>query len=190
MVSYTLELPLAKSLQVVSDDIGEGHPADYPAYSTSSHPSATTVTRTTTVLTSAAAATTSGGLLLDYVPARPVAVSTLDLNCPGRDGENFITQESDVFTISCSVGLENGDLGAMIMYTLDDCINACSWMNAYQDRTLCTRVEFHAILNYGGAVNLPNCWLMNATAQTTVKTKGDLEDLGLAASAIRVNSGQ
>ena len=94
------------------------------------HGSVTTATVTQTAASAPAATTTSGGKVVDYVPLPVPSLYSVALDCPNIDGQRYTTTGTDqVFTISCNVGLNGGDIAYLLAYTIDKCIEACASVN-------------------------------------------------------------
>ena len=58
-----------------------------------------------------------------------------------------------------------------VAYTIEDCIGACSNMNAYTSQVgtgpLCRAITFQPLLNMSYTIDFgSNCWLFNTTGQT------------------------
>ncbi len=110
---------------------------------------------------------------MDYIPERPGNnpgdVSTLALDCPGRDGEVYSTSytsgaQSSQFAIDCQGDIGGGILVAITAYTFNDCIEACASMNFNANDDACTQIVFHGYMYYHDAPTWQKCWLMNSSA--------------------------
>jgi hypothetical protein len=122
------------------------------------------------IATSAAAAATA----TDYAPVAIRQVDTLALDCPAIDGTTWRNHFNQDYKYTCGVDLgnlpsrDNGnitDIAAIIAYSVEDCIDACSainfqtYLSASADATTCSSVSFFnqaaAVIGVGNG----NCWL-------------------------------
>ena len=60
--------------------------------------------------------------------------------------------------MSCNVGLGGYDLVGIAAYTSDDCIEACSSMNAFNGTNVCTSITYNAAMDQNWNQHA-NCWL-------------------------------
>lgn len=136
---------------------------------TSSTPTKTTITATTTVTTSSAAQTTTGGLLVNYQVAAPYTVASVPLDCSNIDDQPKYAQswKTHAFVISCTAGLYGGDIGSIVAYTIEDCIDACGSLNAWHSNdTACVGVQF--IIGIASSVSggsYGNCFMKNSSTE-------------------------
>ncbi|KAI1327979.1 hypothetical protein F5Y16DRAFT_370290 [Xylariaceae sp. FL0255] len=117
-----------------------------------------TVTTTVTTTITAAAASTTGPLVV------PTGVVALD--CPGINNTEQVTTLDDdswVFTPLCGVDYEGSDFGAVIVYSFNDCLEACAAHNHYSGNTSCTALTFRANQTEEIPENYGNCWLKYGT---------------------------
>lgn len=137
-----------------------------------------TITSTVSILTASPSSPTTE--LTNYTAAAPDQITTLPLNCPALNTESYKTTLGDRFEFFCDKDLEYldrdgrfvGNIISFMTYTLNDCLEACSAMNRFQEGTVpCHVIAFRANITYmwndvpfGGV--LSTCWLKNVTAQT------------------------
>ena len=95
-------------------------------------------------------------------------VDTVALDCPSLDMRVYTTLLGAVFTIQCGLDIYGGDIVGIIVYSLYDCINACSSMNSFNE-TECKAVTFSSIMANAVNVNHANCWLKDNTNHTFSK---------------------
>lgn len=142
------------------------------------HASATTTITVTSPAstTPPTTSTTTDGRLLNYTVAPASNISSLYLPCPTVDGNTYTTINGQTWAVSCSVDEYTGDIGSILAYTYQDCIEACAAMNTWQHKDhACSRVQFSALVaNNTGNGNFGNCWLKNDTAYTISAGTGDL----------------
>ena len=73
------------------------------------------------------------GNLDKYAAVPPSRVASLDFDCSSVDDTVYTTSYQETFDISCensvSSDVDGTYSGAIVTYTLDDCIEACSSLN-------------------------------------------------------------
>ena len=126
------------------------------------------------VASSAAATATAS----DYAPVSIRDVQTLANNCPSIDGTMIKNHFNQNFKYTCGVDLSNlpaaeggniTDIAAIIAYTVEDCIDACSGINfqtligASADGTTCSSISWTANAAASVSVGNGNCWLKKGT---------------------------
>ena len=155
--------------------------------SSSSTPSSA-LTRTAS---SASTSSTSGSNLSNYSAPPMLNIDSLALNCPAINNTQYKSHFNQNFTYYCGVDFGNlksstggniTDIAAIIAYSIEDCIDACSAINlqsALQGRLgalECTSITFLSAstketISFGGG----NCWLKNGTLAdgvTPINTTG------------------
>lgn len=142
------------------------------------HASATTTITITSPASTAPSSsqTTTNGRLLNYTAAPAANISSVYLPCPSVDGNTYTTINGQTWAVSCSVDEYTGDIGSILAYTYQDCIEACAAMNTWQHKDdACSRVQYSALMaNHTGNGDFGNCWLKNDTAYTISAGSGDL----------------
>lgn len=84
-------------------------------------------TTTSSAPTSAATNTT---LATKYSVLAYNGIASLELDCPALDGNRYITQQaSQTFQLHCKLEWIYDDMGAIFVYTWQDCVEACSSPN-------------------------------------------------------------
>jgi hypothetical protein len=73
--------------------------------------------------------------------------------------------------MSCNVGLVNFDLVGIAAYVVDDCIEACSSMNAFYGTNVCQAITFNAGI-YQNWNQHANCWLKTKESVSTTNGAG------------------
>jgi hypothetical protein len=140
--------------------------------STSIASSTTSSPPTTSSAASATSTTATAVVFSNYEVPRPTSTSdTVALNCPALDQKNYTTARSQNFLMSCNVGLAGYDLVGIAAYIVDDCIEACSSMNAFlassnNGTSVCTAITFNAAI-YENWNQHANCWLKTKEDVTT-----------------------
>ena len=130
-------------------------------------------TITVTVTTPAAAATTTGGLLVNYTAAQPSMVANLDFDCSSAH-VNYVTSYEQTFDISCQNSVTgNGDgsvAGAIVAYTLYECIEACSSLNYWGNTTSpFAYIDFLSAMAQNNGSGYTNCWMVGSNIITTTR---------------------
>lgn len=141
-------------------------------------------TATVTTSASTTAPVNSDVVFNNYTPESYNNVNTTAFPfCPGQDGQNITTPFGNyVYNLQCYVNLLGTNIVSIIAYTLEDCIQACSNMNA-QTSGQCVGVNYWAEMSAEFATNGGNCWLK----QTLGADNPDLRPLHLAA-ILQVNT--
>jgi hypothetical protein len=131
-----------------------------------------------TSTTSSGAAASATGTVTNYVPTSIRDIDTLALDCPAIDGTTGRTHFNQNFKYTCGVDLGNQpsaaggnitDLAAIIAYTIEDCIDACSavtfqtFIHGVKGGPTCSSVSWFADAKSTVAVGNGNCWLKNGT---------------------------
>lgn len=141
--------------------------------------SSTSSTPTTSSVTSITSTTATAVIFSNYAVPRPTSTSdTVALDCPALNQKNYTTARNQNFLMSCNVGLSGFDLVGIAAYIVDDCIEACSSMNAFNGTNVCTAITFNAAMyeNWGQHAN---CWLK--TQEDITNTNG----AGLLSAALQ-----
>jgi hypothetical protein len=100
------------------------------------------------------------------------------LDCPALNQKNYTTARNQNFLMSCNVGLSGFDLVGIAAYIVDDCIEACSSMNAFNGTNVCNGITFNAAM-YDNWGQHANCWLK--TQEDITNTNG----AGLLSAALQ-----
>lgn len=129
---------------------------------------------TVTITAPASTATNAGGKLTNYTVPSPTTISSVALDCPNIDGNTYNTSNGQSWALSCHLDEYTGDLGAILAYTYQDCIEACAAMNKWQgEERVCSRVQFSSLVAEKMAEDWGNCWLKNGSAyQTSPEGRG------------------
>jgi len=144
----------------------------------SSIPSCTVnpMSSSTTVSTLATTSQTSQ-LLSNYTVPAVNTIDSLYSGCPDINDQTYQTSLFQTFTITCGVDFRAGlaaddggvitDIIGAIMYTLGDCIEACSGFNQQTQRygrtESCKSVSWSWDLKNATETLVGNCWLKNTT---------------------------
>ncbi|KAI1389603.1 uncharacterized protein F4822DRAFT_205905 [Hypoxylon trugodes] len=128
----------------------------------------TTTPEPTHIPTSTLSSTESTAYLTtDYAAPRPSRVATLDIDCPALDGTVLDDWEANQYHINCGRryigGGDTETWSAVVAYSIQDCLQACSLLNDWWRTNLCTAVTWCSTMadctsQFGG-----NCWLFNST---------------------------
>ena len=108
-------------------------------------------------------------------------ISQLTYPCPGINSSTYTTHQTSAqtFRYICGINYHSGDygdngypidnLGAMVAYSVEDCVEACSLFNEYNasGEQSCMAVTFGAQLDYFYKTYHANCFLKNATGSTS-----------------------
>jgi hypothetical protein len=131
-------------------------------------------------LTTTSSGTTATALAVDYAPADQSHIYNLSLDCTdgqiiknsGRYKNNYVTYCGVDFSNHVVSSLDNLlliDILGITAYTLGDCLQACSNLNAYNEdfarpsMTYCRSVVFNADLHDSITSVGANCWMKNGT---------------------------
>lgn len=124
-------------------------------------------TPTGTALSLSRSATTTASSTTLYTPPAPTSVEKVDISCPGSSFESW---KGDSFDCYEETQIDIGSqLGGMVAYTLQACVDACSTMNAAaQGETKCVAVSMEWDLSYAyEAYSGANCYLRGVTGPTS-----------------------
>ena len=102
------------------------------------------------------------------VPA-PNTIHDVALDCPALHGTSYTTASKETFMQLCNttyLGDQTNikDIIAIISYSMDDCIEACSSVNEFAVSPACAGVTFKPTLSEFPA---GNCWLKTGTGAGT-----------------------
>ncbi|KAI9815085.1 MAG: hypothetical protein M1827_002928 [Pycnora praestabilis] len=166
----TFWLALALVLVIVIAAVGGGVGGSIAVHDASKtrKTSATTVT-----VSSAPTSTSSSTNLTNLVVPLPNDVATVALDCPTSGTNSYTSGASITFSWQCgtdyNAGSENEakngtivDLTSLIAYSIEDCMEACSQMNAL-DVITCAGVTFRSEMKHYYATARANCWLKDST---------------------------
>ncbi|KAK5716216.1 hypothetical protein LTR17_016558 [Elasticomyces elasticus] len=121
-----------------------------------------TITEQVTTTRTFCHATANAAPFLDYVAAAPTAVHNTPLVCPDEDGKTYTTAHNEIFDLSCTSILAQGDVGCIVAYTFQDCIEACASLKVNQSSNVCTAITYNSNMAFA-ATAAPyyygNCWL-------------------------------
>jgi len=127
-----------------------------------------TVTITTTPIGRAATSLTSSAGSTATSSAIVAPTGVLALDCPGlnSEGEQVVTlgTRSWRFTVTCGTDHVGYDIGAVIVYSFRDCLQACAAHNHFSGEDRCVAVEFNANMTPAISQDYGDCWLKNGTA--------------------------
>jgi hypothetical protein len=114
----------------------------------------------------------------NYTPTSIRDIDTLALDCPAIDGTTVKNHFNQNFKYICGVDLGNlpsaaggniTDVAAIIAYTIEDCIDACSaitfqtYIQGIKGGPTCSSVSWFADAKSVVGVGNGNCWLKNGT---------------------------
>jgi hypothetical protein len=168
----------------------------------SANSSAATATVTATATVPTAGATQSAALLTNYSAPAPSAISSLFLNCPALDDLSYTAFTGDKYTQFCYQDFNAGlpadgggvisDIAGIIVYSANDCMDACSQTNSFADqwktgircRAITFAIDMHNKIISQGA----NCWLKNATIASGTQSNVDNRELS-ATLGLMMSSG-
>jgi hypothetical protein len=92
-----------------------------------------------------------------------VPTGILALDCPGLDSKGNIGvalgTKTWTFKPRCGADYPGNDMGAVIVYSFHDCLQACAAHNYFSGKNECVAVEFNANMNFYIAEDFGNCWL-------------------------------
>ena len=122
-------------------------------------PSTGTPTSTTSPST-----TTSSGPATDYSALAYTKISSLDLDCPALNSQNYSSGwESQKFNLHCDFLYNGGDIASVFVYSWQECVEACASVNHYTAKngagSQCTHALFQAGLNDAVTTWHRNCWM-------------------------------
>lgn len=117
------------------------------------------MTVVTTTVTAAAAAATGSATSTTEPLVVPTGVVKLD--CPGLTADKAISLGGDswVFTPACGIDYSGSDFAAVIVYSFDDCLQACAAHNHFSGEDECTFITFQANQTRYIPTDYGNCWL-------------------------------
>ncbi|KAK5655505.1 hypothetical protein OQA88_5776 [Cercophora sp. LCS_1] len=109
-------------------------------------------------------------------------VGILPLECPGLTGsQQTVTykEKSWTYRLSCGTDYAANDTVALVMYTLTDCLKACSSYNMNLDlfrpgTKKCLGVTFNKNLENSVRVDFGTCWLKDTVADPKSRSQTDL----------------
>jgi len=132
--------------------------ADGAAASTITTTVATTITATAQATGSGGTATTSGLV----VPTAFLKEVCPDIDA-GKQGQQIITlgTKSWRFEPTCGRDYQGDDIGAVIVYSFHDCLQACAAHNYFSGKDECVAVEFWSDMAAAIPDHYGNCWLKN-----------------------------
>lgn len=129
--------------------------------------------------------------LSNYTAAPPDTVSLLYTGCPHITSQRYTTRFDETYAITCGVDSGFGApttedtqktlqvKAALIAYSLDDCIEACSAYTSFNARNgdsqlKCRSVSWDRRMERAlSRDNHVNCWLKNGTLATSQLTRQD-----------------
>ena len=131
--------------------------------------SSTGAASSTGTTSSTGTATATSGLVV------PTGVLALDCPALADAGTQTITlgDSSWHFTPSCGTDFAYHDIGAVIVYSFHDCMQACAAHNHFYGENQCVVAHFSAEMTNAIANDYGNCWLKNAT-ETVIVGRGNL----------------
>jgi len=100
-----------------------------------------------------------------------VPTGTLALDCPNLDsgGQQIITLGSRTwrFRPRCGTNYPGQDIGAVIVYSFHDCLQACAAHNFFTGKDECVAVHFDSIQTRAIPSNFGNCWIKRTGTQAS-----------------------
>ncbi|KAI1365627.1 hypothetical protein F5Y08DRAFT_303675 [Xylaria arbuscula] len=141
-----------------------------------------TTTITATVTTTASPSSTTGPLV--------VPTGNVKLDCPGLNDDIAITlgDSSWIFTPTCDVDYHGNDFGAVVAYSLEDCLRACAAHNSFSGEDECTTITFRTNQTYYIPSNYGNCWLKSGDPQGILSNNPDEDPVAGASLKQRLDS--
>ncbi|KAI1294290.1 hypothetical protein F5Y03DRAFT_319404 [Xylaria venustula] len=120
------------------------------------------------VVTGSATPTTSGLIV--------AATGVVPLDCPNTTKDITITLGTAkwVFTPACGTDYSGSDFGAVIVYTLHDCLQACAAHNHFTGQDECTAITFAANQTQYIPTDYGNCWLKKGSPSGVQSPNGNL----------------
>lgn len=112
----------------------------------------------------------NGGVV---VPAGEDLIVGLD--CPGIKARQTVpfSNRSWTYDVQCGRDIDGYDIGATVVYRLEDCLRSCAGLNYYSGEGRCNAVAFRTDLGAHVARNRGNCFLKNVTTATTSLVGGN-----------------
>ncbi|KAK5703763.1 hypothetical protein LTR97_002776 [Elasticomyces elasticus] len=127
-------------------------------------------------------ATATAAPFVDYVAAAPSTVENTPLVCPDEDGKTYVTVQNEIFELSCTSILAQGDVGCIVAYTFQDCIEACASLYSNQSSSVCTAITYNSNMASAGTAapyRYGNCWLKQ---QELASNASNTDDNSISAS--------
>ncbi|KAK5685083.1 hypothetical protein LTS10_003158 [Elasticomyces elasticus] len=121
-----------------------------------------TITEQVTTTRTFCHATATAAPFVDYVAAAPSTVNNTPLVCSDEDGKTYTTVHNEIFDLSCTEILAEGDVGCILAYTFQDCIEACASLQVNQSSNVCTAITYNSNMAFAAAAApyySGNCWL-------------------------------
>jgi hypothetical protein len=128
--------------------------------------------------TSASTAASATGRVTNYSPISIRDIDTLALDCPHINDTVVTNHFNQNYKYTCNIDLDNlpnaaggniTDIAAIVAYTIEDCIDACSaitfqtFIQDIKGGPTCSGVTWFADAKAVTGVNNGNCWLKNGT---------------------------
>ncbi|KAF4448159.1 hypothetical protein F53441_8394 [Fusarium austroafricanum] len=108
-----------------------------------------------------------------YAPKLPKDITNLTKpdECSRDGGPNRLqATKGQIFNFWCSMDHTGGDIGALVAYTLKDCLDACAENNILFKRDMvgnrCTSAVFSWQMSWAWENHKANCWFKNTTGET------------------------
>ncbi|KAI0970172.1 hypothetical protein F4678DRAFT_149100 [Xylaria arbuscula] len=119
-------------------------------------------------VTGSATPTTSGRIV--------ATTGVVQLDCPGITQDKSITLETHTWTFApaCGVDYSGSDFGAVVVYTLHDCLQACAAHNHFSGEDECTALTFAANQTQYIPTDYGNCWLKKGNPSGVQSPSGNL----------------
>jgi hypothetical protein len=98
-----------------------------------------------------------------------VPTGLLALDCPGVDGQEqpiSLGGKTWKYKVLCGQNISKQDFGAVVVYSLHDCLQACAAHNFYSGKDECKAVHFDTDMPTVIPLYYGNCWLKTATGPT------------------------
>jgi len=109
----------------------------------------------------------------NYEPLSAASVNTTYFPyCPDQDGQTITTlKDSATYELQCNSNAYGVDAMAIVAYSLDDCVQACTTLNTFNTITNCVGVNFWADMASSFYSSGGNCYL-KTTFTYTVDASG------------------
>jgi hypothetical protein len=105
-------------------------------------------------------------VLVNYVVPEPTLIQTLYNDCPTLNDTVILDTEDQQYRVACGRrllgGVDTTTLSELVAYSLQDCIQACTLLNAWSGGLKCSAVTWDTAMAYSYEVNIGgNCWLFD-----------------------------
>jgi hypothetical protein len=115
--------------------------------------------------------TKTGGGSTPTLSGLTVPTGKLALDCPTLDQTTQVItlgSKSWRFTPMCGTNLPGDDIGAVIVYSYHDCLQACAAHNFFTGKDECVAIHFDSDQTRSIPSNFGNCWIKRGNGKTGV----------------------